>query len=195
MNETRNIILLSALRLFLQRGYKEVTMKDILNASGQAKGTFYYHFKDKERVFEEAAKYFIENYIVLNFNRIPCDSVYEYMKAYLHTKAKLAQKMTLLGDNSRLLLFLNQASVRVSTLGEIIQRQEENEINAWTKALNNGRENGEITSNLTNETIINLFMHTYQGIRSEQFKELYGNSEALHRIKEDWEAIYSLIKG
>lgn len=193
MNETRNIILLSSLRLFLKHAYKEVTMKEILEASGQAKGTFYYHFKDKEQVFEEAAKYFIENYVILNFNKMPCSSVHEYMKAYLRAKTRLAQKMTLLGDNTRLIIFLNQASVRIAALGELIAEQERNERIAWMKALENGRSGGEITSSLPDACIADLFMHTYQGIRSEQLKEIYGNAEALKRIEQDWKSIYSLI--
>lgn len=193
MNDTRNIILLSSLRLFLQHEYKEVTMKDILDASGQAKGTFYYHFKDKEQVFGEAAKYFIDNYVILNFNKMPCDSVDGYIKAYLRAKAKLARKMTLLGDNTRLVVFLNQASVRVAALKEQIAGQEQAERVAWLRALDNGRRSGEITSVLPDDSIADLFMHTYQGVRSEQLKEVYGNSEALRRIGQDWAALYSLI--
>jgi len=193
MNETKKIILLSSLRLFLQHEYKEVTMKGILDASGQAKGTFYYHFKDKEQVFKEAAKYFIENYVILDFNEMPCDSVNGYIKAYLRAKTKHAQKMSLLGDNIRLTTFLNHVSVRAAALSSLIVTQEEAERISWARALDNGRRSGEIKSELSDECITALFMHTYQGIRSKQFKEASGNTEVLKRIRRDWEAIYSLI--
>ena len=142
MNETKKIILLSSLRLFLQHEYKEVTMKGILDASGQAKGTFYYHFKDKEQVFKEAAKYFIENYVILDFNKMPCDSVNGYIKAYLRAKTKHAQKMSLLGDNIRLTTFLNHVSVRAAALSSLIVTQEEAEKISWARALDNGRRSG-----------------------------------------------------
>lgn len=194
MNETRNIILLTSLRLFLEQGYKEVTMKRILDASGQAKGTFYYHFRDKDQVFEEAAKYFMENYVLLNFNKLPCDSVENYMRAYLRAKSRLARKMALLGDSTRLIVFLNEASGRVAGLGPLIAGQEEAERIAWLRALDNGRRSGEIACPLPDERIADLFMHTYQGVRSGQLKDICGNAEALERIERDWTALYSLLR-
>lgn len=49
-NERRNEILDEAAKLFATKGYDRSTVKDILNAVGIAKGTFYYYFKSKEEV-------------------------------------------------------------------------------------------------------------------------------------------------
>ncbi len=194
MNETRNIILLSALRLFLQKGYREVTMNDILESSGQAKGTFYYHFKDKETVFEEAAKYFIANYIVVSFSRIPRASLAEFITAYLRVKARNAQKMTLLGSNSRLLVFISRATMSIKALRELMDRQEKEEGDAWNEVLANSRKSGEIDTVLTDGQVTALFRHTYQGLRSEQFKSMLSHAEVLTMIERDWKALYELIK-
>ncbi len=185
MKETRNIILLSALRLFLQKGYREVTMKDILESSGQAKGTFYYHFKDKETAFEEAAKYFVNNYIVVNFNRIPRNSLAEFITAYLRIKARNAQKMALLGDNSRLLIFISRSTMSIKALRKLMDKQEQEEYNAWSETLANSRKTGEIDTTLTDYQVTALFRHTYQGLRSEKLKSLNPHTENLERIEKD----------
>jgi AcrR family transcriptional regulator len=50
--ERRNEILDMAGKLFLTKGYNKCTVKDILDAVGIAKGTFYYYFNSKEEVLD-----------------------------------------------------------------------------------------------------------------------------------------------
>jgi AcrR family transcriptional regulator len=54
--ERRNEILDAAENLFIAKGYERATVNDILDATGIAKGTFYYHFKSKERVLDGIVK-------------------------------------------------------------------------------------------------------------------------------------------
>ncbi len=49
----REQILLSAASLFGQRGYHAVSISDIIQAAGIARGTFYLYFKNKHAIFEE----------------------------------------------------------------------------------------------------------------------------------------------
>jgi AcrR family transcriptional regulator len=41
-------MLQAAMELFIQRGYEQVTIAQIAKAAGRSKGSFYWHFKDKE---------------------------------------------------------------------------------------------------------------------------------------------------
>ena len=51
--ETRkNEILDAAERLFIEKGYEDTTISDILSVSGVAKGSLYYHYKSKEDVLD-----------------------------------------------------------------------------------------------------------------------------------------------
>ena len=51
--ETRNKILDVSLALFLQKGYEQTTILDIVeNLGGLTRGAFYHHFKNKEDVVE-----------------------------------------------------------------------------------------------------------------------------------------------
>jgi len=52
----KNEILDAAESLFLEKGYEYTTINDILNASGVAKGSLYYHYKSKEDVLDGIIK-------------------------------------------------------------------------------------------------------------------------------------------
>lgn len=48
---TADRIVETAARLFMQRGYRAVSINDIVRAAGVTKPTLYYHFADKEELF------------------------------------------------------------------------------------------------------------------------------------------------
>ena len=51
--ETVQKILEASLKLFLEKGYEETTVLDIIkNMGGMTRGAFYHHFKSKEEVFD-----------------------------------------------------------------------------------------------------------------------------------------------
>ena len=49
--ELHEQILLQASKLFVERGYKGLSMREIAEAAGISKAGLYYHFKDKEDLF------------------------------------------------------------------------------------------------------------------------------------------------
>jgi AcrR family transcriptional regulator len=49
--ETRSLILKRAQRLFLQRGYADVSVGEVADAVGVTKPTLYYHFGNKEALY------------------------------------------------------------------------------------------------------------------------------------------------
>jgi TetR/AcrR family acrAB operon transcriptional repressor len=50
-NQTRQLILESALRCFTRKGYLRTSMDDIVAESGLSKGTLYWHFENKSDLF------------------------------------------------------------------------------------------------------------------------------------------------
>jgi AcrR family transcriptional regulator len=59
MNDTKEHIITTSLKLFLQKNFKEVTMKEIVNATRLSKGAFYHYFESKEKVFKEVVRHFM----------------------------------------------------------------------------------------------------------------------------------------
>lgn len=59
MTSTKEHILFTALKLILKKGYANVTMNELVAASGLSKGAFYHYFKSKDQIyFETLDKYF-----------------------------------------------------------------------------------------------------------------------------------------
>jgi AcrR family transcriptional regulator len=50
---TRRLILEAAAALFREKGYAEVSLRDIAQAAGMKTGSLYYHFENKESLVEE----------------------------------------------------------------------------------------------------------------------------------------------
>ena len=53
MKDARNSILESARKLFAQKGYAASSIREISQAAGVTKPVIYYHFKDKEHLYQE----------------------------------------------------------------------------------------------------------------------------------------------
>ena len=49
-----------AYRMFLQKGYEETSVDEIISQAGIAKGTYYYYFETKEQMLEEVIGMMIE---------------------------------------------------------------------------------------------------------------------------------------
>ena len=71
MNKTKNLIFLSAVKVFSSYGYDGATMDQIAMNAGVAKGTLYYHFKSKEEIF----KYIISEGMKLMQEKIDAASI------------------------------------------------------------------------------------------------------------------------
>ncbi|KGR84473.1 TetR/AcrR family transcriptional regulator [Lysinibacillus odysseyi] len=67
--EKRSLIATEALKLFKEKGYKKVTVDEIVGVCGTSKGSFYHHYKSKAEILNEqfiiADKYYEKVYAEL----------------------------------------------------------------------------------------------------------------------------------
>ena len=85
MNGTRDTIIETAFLLFLKKGFKAVTLTDLEKAVGVTKGTFYYHFLNKEEVLKEGVtRYYrmLNNRRAEEMNRV--HSLREFVDLTIH---------------------------------------------------------------------------------------------------------------
>ena len=62
--ETRRLILDTAQKLFLEKGYENTSIQDIINGlGGLSKGAVYHHFKSKEEIFDAVGTRYNEQII------------------------------------------------------------------------------------------------------------------------------------
>ncbi|HBH24957.1 MAG TPA: hypothetical protein DDY13_16255 [Cytophagales bacterium] len=60
MKDTQKHILETSLQKFLEKSYKEVTLKELVEASGLSKGAFYHYFSSKEELYQKAVESYID---------------------------------------------------------------------------------------------------------------------------------------
>ncbi len=63
MAETKEHILSTALKLFFSKGFKGVTMSELVESSGMSKGAFYHYFSGKQELYDLSAELFMDNFL------------------------------------------------------------------------------------------------------------------------------------
>ena len=151
----KELIASSAKKVILEKGYKNISVEDITNEAGIAKGSFYTYFKSKNLVID----YILEEVIAKRKNEFKLDkrkSLENTIKSLVRTRIKLDDEK--LKENLVLVnLFRNVASLDEKTLmllkeleKVIIERMEsiilaypkeikieKNDIKFYSKMLNN----------------------------------------------------------
>ena len=73
MSKSKGKIIETAFKLFLDKGYSNTSMADLVKASGLSKGGVYHHFSNKENLYQEV----IDVYFVSIYQQIDWDSLQE----------------------------------------------------------------------------------------------------------------------
>lgn len=110
----KELIVSSAKKVILEKGYKNISVEDITNEAGIAKGSFYTYFKSKNLVID----YILEEVIAKRKNEFKLDkrkSLENTIKSLVRTRIKLDDEK--LKENLVLVnLFRNVASLDEKTL-------------------------------------------------------------------------------
>ena len=66
--KTKDIIIEISFKLFLEKGYKNTSMSDLVRESKLSKGAFYHHFKNKEMLYKQVIDtYFLAYYAQIDW--------------------------------------------------------------------------------------------------------------------------------
>ena len=168
MNETKLHILRKAFELFLQKNYKEVTMKDIVEHTGLSKGAFYHHFESKEQLFNQVIDMF---YIALQneiFKNLKYSSLKEFYFSYLNNlsdRLKNLQETTQIeGTNINYLGLAFDALRLVPGYRDQVKKAHQEEQDYWENVVKMARDQGEIQSEMTDEQLARLFIYINDGV-------------------------------
>lgn len=192
--DTKEFILMTSLKLFLQKGFKEVTMAEILSAAGLSKGAFYHHFRSKEQVFEEAVRYFYNRIMITDFSAFPTDSLKAFYKFYIENLNRVSDELVDTDDSANIFIFISDATRRIPTFFEIHYAQREKEIAAWSAIAATAKERNEIRSGFKNRDIALMFLNLSDGIALNGRIGRKSDMELLHDITRDWDNLYRLLK-
>ncbi|HVI45855.1 MAG TPA: TetR/AcrR family transcriptional regulator [Chitinophaga sp.] len=200
MNDSREHILFTSLKLFLQNSFKDVTMKQIVEQSGLSKGAFYHYFTSKEQVFEEALKYFYPDMVINDLIGLPEGSLKLFYKEVLRkleeNKKRSAKLLSGNEDqpfNANYYYLIFDAVKILPHFKEKLFQQQKEEIKIWVSRVYQARLSGEIKSPLSDLQIAKMFIYMGDGVGISMIMEENTN-KIKSELKSLWDGLYDSIK-
>jgi len=201
MSGTKEHIVLIASRLFLQKSYKEVTMKELVDKTGMSKGAFYHYFKSKEQVFLESLELFIKA-LGRNYSSYSQDSLKQFYNDYLNETVKLSREYFLKFEdefsesqctiNHFALIF--DALRLFSDYRKRIEGLFSSELANWLKIIKVARSKGEIKTSISDKKLGEMFMYLSDGIGMNMIMQGVALEDMVEHIKTQWDVLYEQVK-
>lgn len=156
--QTRDFILKKSYPLFVRKGFKSVTMKDVCEITGMSRGGLYSHFSSTGEIFEAMLKEMTQK-DQLGFQReikngIPALTIMDNALYLLERE---------MGDSDA---SLSEAIFEFSETVDSNIMTELNEISVknWSALIRYGIKTGEF-NNVDVTEIVSILLYSYQGIR------------------------------
>lgn len=199
MNDSKEHILTTSLNLFLQKNFKEVTMKEIVEKTGLSKGAFYHYFNSKEQVFEEVIAHFYSDLIITDYSKFSQNSLRQFYTDSLKEKKKKITSSKMVNANEKKVFTSNHyflifdAMKMLPDFKKQRTRQQKDELKAWIKVISGAKKSGEIKSEISDEQIAKLFIYSAKGAGLNCIIEDNFDSSR-NEIKAIWDGIYNGLK-
>lgn len=159
---TKEHIKKEAYLLFAQKGFKEVTMKDICEATGLSRGGLYGHYESTDQIFSE---------IIASFLTVQDHELKEKMEKNISAVCILNEllekyRLEMLDtENSLSLAIYEYFSGKDSSDSEnVLMKQYTASFHSWESLLKYGISRGEFQA-IDIHTIFDLILFSYQGVR------------------------------
>ncbi|MGK7396668.1 MAG: TetR/AcrR family transcriptional regulator [Candidatus Cyclobacteriaceae bacterium M3_2C_046] len=170
MQNTRSHIVNVSFNLFMQKNFKDVTMKEIVEKSGLSKGAFYHYFDSKAQIFNEITETYYLGTQQNIYHGMKKDSLYEFYHEYINRLKMMISKIrNITNDNNGNINDFNFFSLAFDAIRlvpgfkEKMKKAHDEEFNHWKEVITTARENGEIESYMTDGQIAHLFIYTNDG--------------------------------
>jgi len=188
-----------AFNLFLQKGYRDVSLKEIVDEVGLTKGAFYHYFRGKEQLLKEVIDQFFVRLSDNIYDQLPKQHLKTFMTGYLKMLMKqidqISMDSTRRGNNKSLsYYYLALDALRTlddfdTKIHEVYMREEE----TWIEVIENAKESGEIISSTDTRLLAKLFISANDGLGIHIILE--NRLDQLSKeIMEVWLYLYKLIK-
>lgn len=161
-DETKRYIKEKALSLFAEKGFKNVTMKDICAETGLSRGGLYRHYNSTCKIFSE---------IIDGLMKAQNDEFSEKMKKGIAAAEILDEilnrykcEMTDSENSLSLAIYEYYSEKQADAENNMLLKQYESSVNMWQDFLSYGIQRGEFR-NIDCEELIDIIIFSYQGVR------------------------------
>lgn len=202
MNDSKEHIIIVACKLFLQKSFKEVTMKEIVAKTGLSKGAFYHYFESKEQLFIEVLDFFFTCIMIHAYENYTKDSFYNFYHDYANEIKAYSKKYASIfkGDESDDVFSLNYFTLAFDALklfpefrDKMIVEQKK-ELKIWMDVIENARNKGEIKSSMTDEEIAKTFIYLSDGVAMHVILHGVKIEEMVSPFLTLWDKLYEQLK-
>jgi len=197
--DSKEKILQVAFSLFLQKGYRDVSLREIVDEVGLTKGAFYHYFKGKDQLFKEVIdRYFLgmNDHI---YEQLPKTHLLTFMTGYLEKLMELIQRISKDAIKNVSTISLSYVYVAfdaqrilpdfASQIHEVYHREER----TWMEVIDHAKASDEIVSSINSQHLATLFISAIDGI--EVHVMLENRLDQLSKeIMSVWNSLYKLIK-
>ena len=160
--KTKQDIREKAYQLFVEKGFKEVTMKDICELTGLSRGGLYRHYESTSQIFLEIVNDFSNSQKSEIFTKIeqhiPATTILEELLS------KYANEMLDYKNSISLAVYEFYSNPMVSKEDNSVKKQYEISKSTWVELINYGIGTKEFNP-VTPESIFNIIIFAYQGVR------------------------------
>lgn len=161
-DRTRQDIRDRAYRLFAEKGFKEVTMKDICERTGLSRGGLYRHYESTEQIFLEIVDAFSDQQKNEVFTRmekqVPAVVILEELLS------KYEREMNDSENSFSLAICEYYSDPAISKEDNAVKRQYEISKATWTALINYGIGTKEF-KRVNPESVFHILVFAYQGVR------------------------------
>lgn len=161
-DRTKQLICMEAFKLFSEKGYKDVTMKDICEKTGLSRGGLYRHYQSTEQIFLEI----IHNLMGNQQNEFTEKMQKGASATQILTEVLARYEKEMLDRKSSLSVAIYEffSNPNVSKSNNSIARQYLDSKRMWVELIQYGMKRKEFKE-VNPEAVYNLIVFSYQGVR------------------------------
>ena len=155
---TRESIIHESYTLFAEKGFKQVTMKDVCEITGMSRGGLYSHFSGTDKLFEAVLEKITEN-SATDFQTEIKEGT-SAVKILERTLDNMEEEMKHPEDSLGIALYEYAETVNT----DVMERLERNAKEKWKLLIHYGVKRGEF-QDVNVDEIVNMILYSYQGVR------------------------------
>ncbi len=160
--KTKQDIREKAYQLFAEKGFKEVTMKDLCERTGLSRGGLYRHYESVEQIFLEIVNAFSDtqkNEVLAKINqRVPAAVILDEILS------RYESEMTDRENSISLAIYEFYSNPEISKEENCVKKQYEISKSTWEALIDYGIGTKEF-SPVNPEAVFNVIVFAYQGVR------------------------------
>ena len=155
---TRESIIHESYTLFAEKGFKQVTMKDVCEVTGMSRGGLYSHFSGTDKIFEAVLEKITEK-SATDFQTEIKEGT-SAVKILERALDNMEEEMKHPEDSLSMALYEYAETVNT----DVMERLNRNAKEKWKMLIHYGVKRGEF-QDVNVDEIVNMILYSYQGVR------------------------------